>query len=158
MERIVWISLSLEFSSWRRHHDLFLPSITASMSDVECQHWGNSLGYPLSSPNYRRPTPGCIIKLFGHPLGIFYPISKSLEISLSAVILYAFPATTALIVLSKASLIASDVFLGEMVTKKFSPVHTHWTNINKSYYENILIFKNHNFSGTTILFCRKKPG
>ena len=32
----------------------------------------------------------------------------------------------------------------------------HWKNINKSYYENILVFKNHNFSGTTIwLFCRK---
>ena len=32
----------------------------------------------------------------------------------------------------------------------------HWKNINKSYYENILVFKNHNFSGTIIwLFCRK---
>ena len=33
---------------------------------------------------------------------------------------------------------------------------SHWKNINKSYYENILVFKNHNFSGTIIwLFCRK---
>ena len=39
---------------------------------------------------------------------------------LSAAILYDFPAMTVFIVLSKASLIAFDVLLGEMIAKRFN--------------------------------------
>ena len=67
----------------------------------------------------------CII---GRPLGIFYSMSKPLEMSFQLFVarfplscdLYAFSATTVFIVLSKASLMASSVLLGKMVAKRFN--------------------------------------
>ena len=88
----------------------FSPSITASISGISCEQ--DALFNLLDR----------------YLLGIFYSISKPLGIffqlfvvvCLSAATLYAFPALTVIIVLSKDSLIASNVLRGKMVVKRFN--------------------------------------